>query len=338
MKTRSARSTLWLSGALLLALCFAPMSACTPEVRDFGSGGAGGSGGSTSSGGQCTGDSECGASDECQSFVCEQGFCKVNFAPDGTPIATQAIGDCQSSVCDGAGYVKDVLDPTDPEDDGNPCTLEACMGTTTQHGNLAAETPCEGAFLCDGFGTCVECLTNDNCTSGICAANICAPATCDDNVKNGGESDVDCGGPDCAKCDPDRTCNVALDCKSEVCAMSICMPPTCSDGVKNGTETDKDCGGSDCPKCGTGASCKAGIDCTSGVCTESLCKAPTCNDGVKNGTETDVDCGGKCLFGCPVGKVCLIDSDCLSNNCCTPLGGKAGYCEKAGLPCPLAAN
>ncbi|MCZ2102567.1 MAG: M12 family metallo-peptidase, partial [Chitinophagales bacterium] len=48
-------------------------------------------------------------------------------------------------------------------------------------------------------------------------------ATCNDGIKNGKETGIDCGGPDCPAC------------------------PTCNDGIKNGKETGIDCGGPDCP-------------------------------------------------------------------------------------------
>ena len=40
---------------------------------------------------------------------------------------------------------------------------------------------------------------------------------CVDNLFNGFESAVDCGGPHCPKCDDGRTCNVGSDCRSGIC-------------------------------------------------------------------------------------------------------------------------
>ncbi len=46
---------------------------------------------------------------------------------------------------------------------------------------------------------------------------ISAPETCDDKIENGDETDVDCGGIICLKCNNTRTCKNASDCMSGVC-------------------------------------------------------------------------------------------------------------------------
>jgi hypothetical protein len=49
--------------------------------------------------------------------------------------------------------------------------------------------------------------------------------TCSDDVKNGNESDVDCGGS-CSptkQCGNGLRCNYALDCMSSVCTSNICQ-------------------------------------------------------------------------------------------------------------------
>src|SRR5260221_4644152 len=127
-------------------------------------------------------------------------------------------------------------------------------------------------------------------------AEAAAPI-CTDQVKNGNETDIDCGGM-CAptlKCGDGKGCSVAGDCQSGVCPTSkVCAVPSCADTVKNGTETDIDCGGAGClpnKKGGDGKGCSTAADCLSGVCPASkLCAVPACTDTVKNGTETDVDC------------------------------------------------
>ena len=42
-------------------------------------------------------------------------------------------------------------------------------------------------------------------------------ATCTDGSRNGGETDVDCGGPSCPRCAADRLCAAATDCLSGLC-------------------------------------------------------------------------------------------------------------------------
>jgi hypothetical protein len=103
------------------------------------------------------------------------------------------------------------------------------------------------------------------------ASATAARAGCADGVTNGTETDVDCGGPDCASCTAGKRCLEARDCRSTLCQGNQCQPQNCTDSWKNGTETDVDCGGPDCPRCAAGYSCVAGSDCTSGSCTDGLC-------------------------------------------------------------------
>jgi hypothetical protein len=75
-----------------------------------------------------------------------------------------------------------------------------------------------------------------------------AAPTCTDGVKNGTETDIDCGGSCTTKCDAGRGCDKPEDCSTGVCTMGKCAAAACDDGVKNGTETDVDCGGN-CGPC-----------------------------------------------------------------------------------------
>ncbi|MBK9261793.1 MAG: hypothetical protein IPM54_18575 [Polyangiaceae bacterium] len=322
--------------ASVLLLPAAIISACTPEERQYGSGGSSSSSSSSSGGMQCASDTDCGASSECQTFACVNGQCNVTFTSMGTPVAVQEIGDCQSNVCDGKGYIVKVEDLADPTDDGITCTLDACVGTETQHGFLAAGTACNGSQYCDGFGMCVECLEGSHCASSICSGGFCATAECTDTVKNGIETDVDCGGLQCPRCSAGATCTVDQDCKSLICSGGICTEATCEDAVMNGQETDIDCGGPDCKPCPTGKVCNAGLDCTSKVCKGNICQDPSCNDQVKNGYETDVDCGGGVpCTKCSLGQSCYVGKDCLSGNCCVPEFGMLGTCLVYGETCAL---
>lgn len=120
-------------------------------------------------------------------------------------------------------------------------------------------------------------------------------ASCVDQVRNGDESDVDCGGGVCPGCVPGRACRAADDCLSRICgADGRCVAETCADGVQNGSESDVDCGGPDCAPCDDGKVCAGINDCKSGVCMDRVCAAASCSDDVLNGDEVGVDCGGAC--------------------------------------------
>ncbi len=214
--------------------------------------------------------------------------------------------DCASKVCD---IPKGV------------CKAPTCNdGTKNQD---EADIDCGGA--CPKCDVLKACKGNADCTTGVCADTgkgmQCQPPACTDVVKNGTESDVDCGGDKCAKCADGKACKVRGDCASDVCIAGKCATPVCDDGAKNGTETDVDCGGPGCPRCDDTKACTTTDDCKSGVCTGNVCQPPACNvggaggDGVKNGTETDVDCGGPGCDGCATGQSCTLGTDCASKGC-----------------------
>lgn len=165
-----------------------------------------------------------------------------------------------------------------------------------------------------------QCTKNDDCPSRLCeiALGTCREASCKDGTKNADETDIDCGGPACEKCDVLKGCGDASDCASGVCADTgkgkQCQPATCADGVKNGEEADVDCGGS-CEKCEDGKACKARGDCASDVCKDGKCSTPVCDDEAKNGSETDVDCGGPDCPRCADLRACATADDCKSGVC-----------------------
>jgi hypothetical protein len=149
------------------------------------------------------------------------------------------------------------------------------------------------------------------------------PAECDDSKKNGYETDVDCGGGECTKCDLTNSCLENSDCHSGFCNSSnMCAESGCDDGIKNGDETDVDCGGS-CDKCENDEDCKEDSDCKSGKCDSALeicIGTDACsNNRFDEDKETDVDCGGYCAEvkdkKCSQGDDCEKNSDCSSGNC-----------------------
>jgi hypothetical protein len=107
------------------------------------------------------------------------------------------------------------------------------------------------------------------CDSGPCAATGAAD-TCHDRVKNGDESDVDCGGSCTLKCPAGGACNSVADCQTAGCDSGKCRAASCSDGIRDGIESDVDCGNIiGCALCATGKVCVNGADCTSGMCSSS---------------------------------------------------------------------
>jgi len=154
--------------------------------------------------------------------------------------------------------------------------------------------------------------------------------TCSDNVKNGDETDVDCGGSSCTQCAVGRLCATGSDCQTGSCSAGRCQQATCTDMIENGAETDVDCGGpTSCPRCGTAKGCTASSDCNNAICSNGQCQALSCTDGVRNGTETDIDCGGVSCAKCAAGATCQQGPDCQSGSCSV-------ICQSA--PCTATAS
>jgi hypothetical protein len=142
-------------------------------------------------------------------------------------------------------------------------------------------------------------------------AGAAAPR-CDDNLFNGSETDLDCGG-ECQKCAVDQGCVSGHDCLSRACSAARCVEPSCDDGVQNGDEDGLDCGGSCDQICVRG--CLDASDCASAVCIDGTCREPSCSDGVHNGDERAIDCGASCDAPCPAGTACSGRTDCISGIC-----------------------
>lgn len=105
---------------------------------------------------------------------------------------------------------------------------------------------------------------------------------CFDGVRDGDETDVDCGGS-CSPCPfVAQRCAKNADCRSQLCLANGCADD-CTDQVKNDTETDVDCGGV-CPRCAAGLGCKTDYDCGSRICNNGVCgdcmtsACPKCED------------------------------------------------------------
>eukprot|EP01050_Picozoa_sp_SAG11_P015600 SAG11_NODE_2041_length_3888_cov_5.234099_2_plen_447_part_00 len=114
-------------------------------------------------------------------------------------------------------------------------------------------------------------LTNTN-ACGVCA---CLAKMLLDTVRNGDESDVDCGGSRCDRCADGSACWSNADCGgSALCEGSVggggryCV--SCFNNITDGSESGVDCGGATCAqRCGIGGACGGDSDCATGFCSIS---------------------------------------------------------------------
>jgi hypothetical protein len=245
----------------------------------------------------------------------------------------------------------DVLFPSAKSDSGGPpavatyvdCTFPAlvCAVDGSQGGN-ETDVDCGGPELTAGCPPrCVNgkrCVSECDCGDHLGCADpnqtgklVCTPTEqamkgacvgliCGNQVKDGAESDVDCGSA-CPLCADGKTCGSSGDCVSATCTLGTCVAATCSDLQRNGDESDIDCGGTICGRCADGQQCASGVDCTAGGCLGGVCSA--CANGLEDGTEADVDCGGPTCPKCLDGKLCVAASDCATGVC---INGKCAGC------------
>jgi hypothetical protein len=261
----------------------------------------------------CSADTDCPADEPCLDHYCDLAttLCQAMPKPDGD-LPDDTPFDCQIPSCVGGQMMTNPND-ADLPDDGNECTVDTCSAGVPANDPAMAETMC-ATGVCDGVSACVQCVTAANCMGDFsCSMNMCFD--CGDGMKNGTESDVDCGSDCATKCVDGKACTVNSDCFYGTCDNMLCV--SCFDGTMNADESDIDCGGVCGATCGVNEKCNAGTDCTTGVCNAvtKVCAAPTCMDMVKNGTESDVDCGGACPK-CAAGKMCKVNSDCVGGTMC----------------------
>ena len=169
----------------------------------------------------------------------------------------------------------------------------------------------------------------------LCMGGACVSDVCTNQILDGDETDIDCGGSICPGCGIGQACSQQLDCADGVCDLigsATCeVSNTCGNGaIENGESCDDgdvtagDGCSATCLKEG-GQVCSTPNECDSRRCNAWMCTStqPThCTDGIKSGDESDVDCGGSCT-GCTGSKACTDGDDCLSYAC----GGNA--CEPA---------
>ena len=159
------------------------------------------------SGGACASPANCPKPvSDCTLRACAGGCCGTTPAPYGTPAAMQTSGDCHQILCDGANGFTTVVDDNDPPQGTDNCHVGACAGGTPMQNPLCTD-PMQGCF-----------------------AGQCFPSTCFDHVKDGQETDVDCGGSACPPCAHAQACLLASDCLDGACdATHHCGCTTFSD-------------------------------------------------------------------------------------------------------------
>jgi hypothetical protein len=168
---------------------------------------------------------ECGAGEDCKSGVCEAAACAPAKPDDGVKNGDESDVDCGGSTT-GATACADGKGCATAKD----CTSQVCANAVCQapKGDDGAKNGDESDVDCGGSTTgaprCATdkaCSASEDCDSLVCdgTKKTCNAPTATDKVKNGDESDVDCGGSTTGapRCDVAKSCNANGDCASDGC-------------------------------------------------------------------------------------------------------------------------
>jgi hypothetical protein len=157
---------------------------------------------------------------ECRAGACAVGRCAAAFADcdrlpaNGCEVDTAA----DRAHCGACGAA------CEPRPNG----VANCVGGRCERRCAEGFADCDGATEngceVDTRDSLIHCgACGAACATGVCRDGVCQPARCDDTVRNGGETDVDCGGPAmCARCALGRRCSSGSDCASGECFGGIC--------------------------------------------------------------------------------------------------------------------
>jgi hypothetical protein len=272
---------------------------------------------------------------------------KCGIVPDGCG-GTMDCGGCTAPQTCGGGGVPNVCGCTPtatctgkcgsiPDGCGGTVSCGTCPAPQTCGGggvpNVCGCTPtatCTGrcGSIPDGCGgtvPCGECAAGETCNS----SGACVPR-CMDGIKNGQETDVDCGGPTCVQCLLGQACLATSDCGPQAasgqnveCATNVCSCMSgwgnCDSNRSNACETDLRINVSHCGGCGIACPARANAvtSCAGGTC-GFTCNAGygNCDASATNGCETNLSTSAANCGAC--GHACASSQRCVASQCVAP--------------------
>jgi len=231
----------------------------------------------------------------CRSLPVEAGFV----------LAMQTAGDCVEARCDGDGGVESVA-VDDPAANDNPCVVATCADGVGSTGFVSVATTCGTGLVCDGAGSCVQCLAaadcpgvDDDCNTRTCVDNTCGISFSAQGTGLATQTPNDCQQLVCDGAGGSGAINNNNDLPAE--DNNECTTGGCNQGtptqtnVAAGTQcnTDHLCDGAGaCVECLTPNDCPA----TNNECLVAACgSGGACeNDPLSIGTVTPTQTPGNC--------------------------------------------
>jgi hypothetical protein len=191
---------------------------------------------------RCSVGQECKDDSDCEGAHCVVSLDSLNHPGSvGVCCGSKCDGPCRSCQLGSGACVLSGAGNPDPKsecpEDNNLCTAggrcASCVDGVPNFSQGETDRDCGGGIcgLCstDGSG-CVaasycECEEGlRDCKSGLCEAGQCVPPRCTNNLLDGAETDVDCGGPCGSTCAEGESCQDKVDCASGSCVEGRCAP------------------------------------------------------------------------------------------------------------------
>ncbi len=172
---------------------------------------------------KCTAGKACQSLGDCQTRVCSSGLCSSPTCSDGMKNGAETDTDCGGPNCPGCLKDQNCVGNTD-------CAMLNCpygqcfVPTCSDYIKNAAESDVDcGSAACPGCADGKFCTTPQDCQSRMCNGSPlrCQAPSCSDGVRNGDETDVDCGG-NCQPCADGLGCIVVTDCLNGTCTNGTC--------------------------------------------------------------------------------------------------------------------
>jgi len=186
--------------------------------------------GGTSHCARCPTASSCTKNADCETAFCADRRCVEPTCSDGIENQDETDVDCGGSCrpCDGGGC------SSNDDCSSQYCKDQSCADHCQSGKREADETDTDcGGFECEPCADKERCREASDCQSLVCSKGLCSPATCNDQIKNQDESDLDCGGvcSERSPCPVAARCNTPADCESWICSAAhkcsadIVIPP-----------------------------------------------------------------------------------------------------------------
>ena len=195
----------------------------------------------------------------CQTAVCGDMLVQadVEECDDGNADDSDAcVAGCKNAKCGdglvGPGELCDDGNEVDDDECTNECAspncgdgkLQAQQGEECDDGNQVDTDACLSTCLKAKCGDVQVQVGVEECDDGnadetdMCTAE-CKLPTCSDKAKNGGETDVDCGGS-CPKCGLGGACVMNADCGQGLCINQVCGLAKSCKQIKEAEPASKD--------------------------------------------------------------------------------------------------